>query len=54
MTKLLHITIENLQEFIVDFVEILANNDADFYRFHRNNIDDLGKDFVPNNLGIAS
>jgi len=54
MAELLHITVENLQEFIVDFVEILANNDADFHGLHRDNIDDLGKDFVPNNLGIAS
>ena len=51
---LLHVLIENVQELAVDHVEIFADNDADFAGFHRDDVDDLEKEFVPDDFGIAA
>jgi hypothetical protein len=50
----LHITVEDLEEFAVDKVEILANDDADFVLFYRDNVDDLLNDVVPDEFGVAA
>jgi hypothetical protein len=54
VTVFLHITIENIEELVMNRMKILTDNEANFVRFDRNNINNLTIDFVPNNLGITS
>ena len=54
MIVLLHITIKNLQQFRVYCMKILTHNYAELIRFHRYDVDDLEKDFVPEYLRIAA
>jgi len=54
VTMLLHITIEDIEELIMNRMKILTHDKADFLGFDRNNINNLTVDFVPNDLGITS
>ena len=50
----LDITVENLEEFAVNRVEVLTDDDADFVVFDRYGIHDLLDNIVPNLFGITA
>jgi hypothetical protein len=51
---LLDVTVKYLQQFGVNQMKVFANHNADFVRFHRDNVDDLLDNLVPNQLRVAS
>ena len=50
----LDIAVKNLQQFGVNQMKVFANHYTDFVRFHRDNVDDLLDNLVPNQLRVAS
>jgi hypothetical protein len=50
----LNIAVKNLQKLGMNQMKVFANHYTDFVRFHRDNVDDLLDNLVPNQLRVAS
>ena len=54
MIVLLHVRVENTQQFRVNRVKVFAHDDGTFFGFERDNVHNLGKHFVPNQRRVAA